>query len=69
MTKTKTFEAFLHENKGKKQKWVVIPQDKGESYAKHLAAGNPIQVVWTYDDGTRKEHIIKNQENMMADAA
>tara|TARA_R100001143_G_C3342051_1_gene124800 strand:- start:391 stop:651 length:261 start_codon:yes stop_codon:yes gene_type:complete len=62
MTKTKTFEAFTHD--AKKPTWVVLPQDKGESYSKHVSKGNPIQVVWTQEDGTRKTHLIKNQDNL-----
>ena len=63
MAKTKTFEAYRHELK--KPTWVTIPRDKGESYAKHLAKGNPIQVAWTNDeDGSRKTHVIKNKENL-----
>ena len=51
MTKIKTFEALTHTTKN--PKWVVIPADKGASYDKHLNKGNPIQVVWTQEDGTR----------------
>jgi hypothetical protein len=61
--KTKTFEAFTHDKK--KPAWVVIPADKGVSYAKHLEAGNPIQIVWKAEDGTRsKPHMIKNTDNL-----
>ena len=62
MTKIKTFEALTHTTKN--PKWVVIPADKGASYDKHLNKGNPIQVVWTQEDGTRKRHVIKNQDNL-----
>ena len=44
---------------------MTIPRDKGESYAKHLAKGNPIQIAWINDeDGSRKTHVIKNKENL-----
>lgn len=63
MAKTKTFEAFTHDQK--KPKWVNIPADKGVSYAKYLEAGNPIQIVWVGEDGTRsKPHTIKNNDNL-----
>ena len=67
MTKIKTFEALTHTTKN--PKWVVIPADKGASYDKHLNKGNPIQVVWTQEDGTRKTHLIKNQDNLPLDEA
>ena len=67
MDKIKTFEAYRHELKS--PKWVTIPKDKGQSYAQHMEKGNPIQVVWTSQDGTSKSHVIKNKENLEAVAA
>ena len=67
MTKIKTFEAYRHELKA--PKWVTIPRDKGVSYGKHIEKGNPIQVVWTQEDGDRKAHLIKNKDNLPAELA
>jgi hypothetical protein len=66
MTKIKTFEAFTHDTK--KPAWVVIPADRGESYSKYLNKGNPIRIVWTHEDGTRKPHMIKNKDNLPVEA-
>ena len=66
MTKTKTFEAFRHELK--KPEWVVIPQDKGESYAKYKSAGNPIRIAWFNPETkeTKYHNLNINAENLPA---
>tara|TARA_R110000824_G_scaffold321606_1_gene508420 strand:- start:1113 stop:1346 length:234 start_codon:yes stop_codon:yes gene_type:complete len=68
MSKTKTFEAFRHDLKKGTPDWVVIPQDKGESYAKYKAAGNPIRIAWlnTETKETKYHNLNINAENLPA---
>ena len=66
--KTKTFEAYRHDQK--KPKWESIPKDNGESYAKRKEAGNPVRIAWLNSEtGETKYHNLNvNAENLPAAA-